>query len=291
MKKTFLLGVGAQKAGTTWLFQYLRSHPDCAMGEIKEHAVLNTLLGSETRSARFSAKAERAIAALADAESAESFSPQDAARLSALLDNISGETNMSAYLSAFDRLLTMRPHAHLTGDITPEYCALDADQLRAARDAIEGRGYDLKVVFLMRDPLDRIYSAIRMADRNRSEAERNRRPPAAERFAIQGVAEWVEIRTRYEVILSNIDAAFDKDQVFLGFYETFFNNETLAQLTSFLGIRSHPADFSHKANSSPKGGQIDPEKIAIVREFYDATYSDCARRFGAPFISEIWPNA
>jgi hypothetical protein len=31
-----MVGVGAQKAGTTWLFDYLGRHPDVAMSPIKE---------------------------------------------------------------------------------------------------------------------------------------------------------------------------------------------------------------------------------------------------------------
>jgi hypothetical protein len=34
--RKFMVGVGAQKAGTTWLFDYLGRHPDVAMSPIKE---------------------------------------------------------------------------------------------------------------------------------------------------------------------------------------------------------------------------------------------------------------
>ena len=34
--RSFVIGVGAQKAGTTWLFEYLGQHPDVAMSPIKE---------------------------------------------------------------------------------------------------------------------------------------------------------------------------------------------------------------------------------------------------------------
>jgi hypothetical protein len=34
--RTFLLGVGAQKAGTSWLYRYLKSHPEIFMSPIKE---------------------------------------------------------------------------------------------------------------------------------------------------------------------------------------------------------------------------------------------------------------
>ena len=34
--KTLVIGIGAQKAGTTWLYRYLRTHPQVGMSPIKE---------------------------------------------------------------------------------------------------------------------------------------------------------------------------------------------------------------------------------------------------------------
>lgn len=291
MKKTFLLGVGAQKAGTTWLYQYLRSHPGCAMGQIKEHAVLQTALSGTAPSGRFDAKVDALISALRAASGGDLPDKLAQTQLLELVDNVAGEFDPAYYRLTFERLLAAKPAATLTGDITPGYCMLSADQLVQARAWIEGAGYDLKVVFLMRDPVARVYSALRMADRNRKAAGKKVSFPAAERFDIQGVAEWVEQRTRYEVILENLDAAFDPDQLYFGFYETFFTNESLFQLMDFLGLSHHPANFGHLANASPEGGSIAPEKVATVRAFYDKTYRACTDRFGEAFISEIWPHA
>ena len=294
MKKTFLLGVGAQKAGTTWLYQYLRGHPECAMGGIKEHAVLNSALSDVQPSGRFADKVNSLIRTLNAAKvsaDAGQISAAEQAGILADMDNIAGEFDLTYYLLTFERLLANAPAARLTGDITPEYCMLSADQLRRIRDVIEGAGYDLRVVFLMRDPLDRVYSALRMADRNRLAAGRKVNLPAAERFDTQGIAEWVEQRTRYEVILRNIDAVFAPEQVFLGFYETFFTDASIAKLLEFLGLSHHPANFDHLANASPKGQPVAPDKVETVRTFYDATYVDCKARFGDAFLSEIWTHA
>lgn len=291
MKKTFLLGVGAQKAGTTWLYQYLRGHPACAMGSIKEHAVLQVALSGEKPSERFSSKAAALSSALKAVQKDSPPDSQAQTRLLDAMDNVAGEFDLSYYLGAFARQFVHSPQARLTGDITPEYCRLSADQLRAARQMIESAGYDLKVVFLMRDPLDRVYSALRMADRNRAASGKKIALPAADRFDTQGTADWVAQRTRYEIILNNLDAAFDPEQVYLGFYETFFTNETLAGLLEFLELSHHPANFGHMANASPDGGIIAPDKVAKVRAFYDETYKVCAERFGAGFIERIWVNA
>ncbi|WP_395660452.1 hypothetical protein [Aestuariivirga sp.] len=41
--RTFILGVGAQKAGTTWLFHRLAGAPNASMGLVKEYNIWNAL--------------------------------------------------------------------------------------------------------------------------------------------------------------------------------------------------------------------------------------------------------
>ena len=43
MNRTFLLGVGAMKAGTTWLHDYLAASPQCEPGVRKEYHVFDSL--------------------------------------------------------------------------------------------------------------------------------------------------------------------------------------------------------------------------------------------------------
>lgn len=292
MKKTFVLGVGAQKAGTTWLYEYLRGHPECAMGHIKEHAVLRAAFSGQRPSGRIETKVApliRALTALGDTEEG-AMTPEQGSELLALIDNVAGEIDPAYYLGNFQRLMAAAPQARLTGDITPEYCMMDATALKAVRAAIEGAGYNLKVVFLMREPLVRIYSSLRMAERNRKDKGLTVGRPAVERFKLQYAAAWVEQRTRYEVMLEALDTAFDPAHVYVGFYETFFSQESLAQLLDFLGLSHHPANFSHMANASPKGDDLAAEDIAAAREYYDATYRNCAARFGEGFIADIWQH-
>ncbi len=41
-EKIFLLGLGAQKSGTTWLFDYLNGNSHAKFGIFKEYHVLDT---------------------------------------------------------------------------------------------------------------------------------------------------------------------------------------------------------------------------------------------------------
>lgn len=42
-KKIFILGIGAQKAGTTWLYQYIKNSPKANLGQLKEYHFWNMI--------------------------------------------------------------------------------------------------------------------------------------------------------------------------------------------------------------------------------------------------------
>lgn len=294
MTKTFLLGVGAQKAGTTWLYQFLRHHPECNMGTIKEYAVFDTALRPDLsydrqrlrlRSLQHMARnrANRAETGQAYAESAE---------LLDLMDSIALACDLDRYVPYFDRLISARPGLKLVGDITPSYTALRAPEFARIRDLLTAGGYRVKVVLLMRDPVERCYSAIRMADRN---AAKQGGPgparPAEERFVDEALAPWCEIRTRYDQTIEALEEVFPAEDIHYDFFETFIAPDPVAALTGFLGISAGTPNFSHRSNASPRLAEPSPEALAQVRAHYAPTYDFCRARFGAELIDRIWKHA
>ena len=111
MEKTFLLGMGAQKSGTTWLHRVLTSRHDANFGFTKEYHVLDAILVPECEMfrKRFEKAARLAIREGYDAYSIGS-SKYDVTRMSFL-------ANDQAH---FADILT-RSRVKLTGDITPTY--------------------------------------------------------------------------------------------------------------------------------------------------------------------------
>ena len=51
-QKTFLIGLGAQKAGTSWLWDYIDAASGTDMGPVKEYHVLDALFLPECREFR-----------------------------------------------------------------------------------------------------------------------------------------------------------------------------------------------------------------------------------------------
>ncbi len=102
------LGIGAQKAGTTWLYELMRLHPQIAFPLGKEAHFWTT--------------------------------PHSV-------------TNQTRYLKAFD-LCGVK-----AGEITPAYALLDTDTIRRIHEISP----ELRVLYILRDPMDRAWSSALMA--------------------------------------------------------------------------------------------------------------------------------
>ena len=294
MKKTFLLGLGAQKAGTTWIYRYLHEHPECELGNIKEQAVFPAYFKVGDAQKRTLGKVRKLQEELTKFQRRVSQGKQNPAADRNLLDrmdNLAAEKDLGYYVAYANRLVRQNPDAKLIGDITPVYSSLNAEQLSEIKQLLEGAGFDVKVVFLMRDPVERCYSAVRMGHRRDKAGGKSagKAGPHAH-FARNATSDWCNARTRYETIVPDIEKVFAPKNVFLGLYETFFSTEKIQGLCKFLNLSYIDADVDKKVNTSPREEEPSPEQLAEVRKFYDATYRFMAEREGEDVIAAAWPH-
>jgi len=143
----FLLRVGAQKAGTSWLHQQLHSRPDANFGFCKEyhiHDVLTVLKPIRYRQQQGSL-----------------LRPHTLRR-----QRFFSEPHR--HYDYFCGLLR-RPHIRLTRNITPSYPYLSAQTLTTIQSEFSQRGIPVRQVFLMRDPVEHIISSQRMKLRKRGQ--------------------------------------------------------------------------------------------------------------------------
>lgn len=288
--KTFLLGVGCQKGGTSWLHQYLSAHPACDFGFRKEYHVFDELWRRDLpESGNFERHALEELATLAGAAAGRLPAERAAGdrRLEEALRLVSFHLDPAQYAAYFDALFSGSETVRVVGDITPSYSGLSAENFTTIRRLLGDRGFRVKAVFLMRDPVERIYSQMRMNARSGPFSGSDPVALFNQRFQSPGV----EMRTRYESTLTALARAFDPADVFYGFYETLFTDSELHRLTGFLGIAPAPADFALRVNASPREAELDAASIARARAHYDATYRACFDRFGADFVKRIWPHA
>ena len=148
MEKTFLLGVGCQKGGTSWLHNYLSKHPNTNMGFAKEYHIFDALTIPACERHR-------------DEKSRYSFVFKDMKyklwprRLLGVKLRREFYSDTGKYFDYFDRIAEPSDGVTLTGDITPSYAGLSPEVYKEIKDGAEARGFRVKVIFLMRDPVER----------------------------------------------------------------------------------------------------------------------------------------
>lgn len=277
--RTFALGLGAQKAGTSWLYSYLAESPQYVVGYKKEFHVFDAI---DFDPERWERNYRWAAKEIEKARAGQRFS---AGRIH--WGAMTGNTDM--YFDYFTGLLASRPRFRLTGDFTPAYASLSRDRVARIKGEFDKRRVRTVGVFLMRDPVERIWSAARMLDRKFP--ERYDVPPE-EVVARYFGEDTYESRTRYDHTLAVMDEVFDPGDRFVGFYEELFDESRIAEICAVLGVRYRQPDFDAVENPSPKGGSALPDEVVrTVARHYRAVYEDVARRFPDKDLERLWPSS
>ena len=245
--KTFILGVGCQKGGTSWLYTYLNNHPQCSMSPHKEMHVLDSY-----------------------------FMPEHFATAFPLPEGY----NLNHYAHTFHRLTEQ---SKFTGEFTPSYCVLNDTHFRHIKEFMEQQGFMVKIIYILRDPVDRIISQYAM---EKHMGIVNKKQTVEEYIT----ATPVEMRSFYKQSLGNLQKVFHKEQVWIGFYETLFRQDTIDTLTDWLGLDRATAKINEIVNPSiNKTLQfLMYDKVDVIRKQYDSQYQYCMEVFGEDFIKSIW---
>jgi hypothetical protein len=280
MNRTFLLGMGAHKAGTTWLHSVLAALPEANFGDLKEYHVLDAVHVPEYRN--FQVDGRKVVSSWLRTLRGDPLGA--AMRIRRRL-----QRDPEAYFDYFAGLLQGR--TGLTGDITPTYASLSPEVLHQVRDGFARRGVTVKTVFLMRDPVERTWSAVRHNRRNK--ARRSEALPLSEEADLQMSFDQPRTRLRasYDLTAANIRQVFPPEDSHFGLYETLFTAAEIDRLSAFLGCEITDPDFGKRVNVSPKGAPISPDlAVAIARE-YRASYDFARQEFGTDLIDRLWPSA
>jgi hypothetical protein len=270
MNNKFVLCVGAQKSGTTWLHSYLSRRPGFDMGLMKEYHVWDALSIGECRNFL--------LTSFLDVFDRKGLIPR-MSRKKYLRYRMQNEVGF--YENYFSGL--MNAHVSATGDITPSYSGLSSEVYRTIKERLESCGFELKIVFLMRDPLERCWSAVRM-ERRKLGLEETESELLKERYSTPDYV----FRTDYRRTVEALESGFDGRQIYYGFYEDMFERERVIELSSFLGVEPDCAFSANKFNVSAKTSSIPDGLRAEVIDFYRDVYDYCHGRF--PQTRSLWPR-
>ncbi|MEM6826678.1 MAG: sulfotransferase [Pseudomonadota bacterium] len=283
-KQTFILGIGCQKAGTTWLWDYLNSIDEITFTQPKELHVFDAMLRPELH-AQFLFKARvqhLSRTPLQKLRHKLGWYEPGFVRAKQRIEMIA---NPQAYVEYFRSL---DPSAKAVGEITPSYATLNASHFRFIRELLEPH-FNLRVVLLLRDPVHRAFSAAKHLIRGYK-----RNFPIAlgsdPNEFLESILEtsYILERQDYERLLLSLDEAFEPGQVHVEFYERLFTDEAVRSLTEFVGVEAKKADFAKQVNAGLQTSSLDPKMAKRAGEIYSGTYEYCRQRFGAELIDKIW---
>ena len=144
--------IGAQKAGTGWLYEQLRHHPDFWMPPLKELHYFDRLFcaGSPRRTLPLARKQAERIK-IAHQRAVNESDRDFLKRFEQLCSQQSLE--LEDYANLFEPKREL-----LAGDITPGYSTLDEPTVQK----IVGRFAATKIIFIARDPVERAWSQLSM---------------------------------------------------------------------------------------------------------------------------------
>lgn len=265
MKPIFILGVGAQKAGTGWLYKTLSKENIVNFGFTKEYHIWDYVFSDLCKGFKAPLK-----------------NPDDA--MTALRRMM--QESSEIYTKYFQGLINST--INVTGDITPSYSMIDKSGLKQIVDVIKGAGFDIKVIYLMRDPIDRLWSAVRMEKR----VKLRDGVILDDAFCELRVREYLGMKDQmargdYKTTVQNITQVFNDDEVCIELYENLFIRRNTKKLEDFLGLTLNHVDFSMHVNQS-KQELMSQEVCEHLFDFFAPQYKFCRDNFTE--VNELWRN-
>ena len=230
---------GAQKAGTTWLHQQLKTHPDFWMPPQKEVDYLAPFPNSR---AKYAERLEKVRAKL-----------QGKPKLQWRLDwweYFTSDWALERYPGLFDLA-----GDKFSGDVSPSYSTMSAEEIAKAAEIVPWA----KIVILLRDPVERAWSHARhtVTRGPKNDLPEPERIEAMVKFA---TSERCLANGDYVTIIRNWQAAFGEDQVHVGFYDDLVNKpaEMMNGILDFLGAPHFPKEQEAELKNVANHGESYP---------------------------------
>lgn len=271
-KPLFLFGIGAQKSGTTWVYDLLKSHPDCHCSDIKEFHYFDVmhLKGERVHLERRQKLLDRLLRAeLGGKNKAHLAAFDKIERLKGLVDMYPARAGDHArYIS-----LVLEGYADqkIACDITPAYATLNRTGFRDMASISPSR-----FLFIMREPVDRIWSQIRMFVASNGTYQT---PDLFAEACVQRVRDLHSAgrlpkipRANYARTIQELESVIPQNDILYLFFEDLIVGETIDHLWDFLGIAHHPADTDQRANRGKNAGLPEEAEALLLDGLRDQYY-------------------
>ncbi|MCB9188182.1 MAG: sulfotransferase [Flavobacteriales bacterium] len=268
-------GIGAQKGGTSWLYENLLQLKEFSLPPVKEFHYFDR--SSDYPSPNFLSESRVSKRLLMPGYLAESLRYLRSNRKTKHLDFYRkwyfSNYDDNWYNSLFERY----SDEGLTGEITPSYSILSRDDIK--------RMYKVspkaKLVFLMRNPIDRAWSHIRHIRTRDSKSKLN---------SIEDIIHFFdqpsqELRSDYLSTIDNFTSIFPSEQLLIGYYDAIKENpeQLLRNIVDFIS-EDKKIDISHLNLTNVVNKSIDVKLEENIHSFLIEKYTPkialLSERFG-----------
>ena len=265
---TFLLGVGAQKAGTSWLHDQLDRRKDADFGFLKEYHVFDAL----------------------ELEHFSYFRPKNPTPLKwRTWRRARFIQQPERYFDYFASRLKP-PQIRLTGDITPSYAGLSAQSFRSIKDAFKERGVQMRAVFIMRDPVERFLSQQRMQLRKRGLLQPEHEIEHLSKASLK-LLERECPRSDYPATLDALRTGLIASDMFIGLYETRFTAADHFALCRCLCIPEQTPELNHRVNASQATTAVPTEVLRRLGRHFAPLVTAVQERCPDLGVEQHWATA
>ncbi|WP_259074572.1 sulfotransferase [Salinibacter ruber] len=285
------LGIGAARSGSSWLWKQLRLHDEIWMPPVKElhyfdrslsypspsylasDSAFKRLFGRESRNRQFRRRLFKELV-----KDVVWFRPSN---LSWTCRYFLEPCSIEWYKSLFEK-----GGSRLKGEITPAYSILEQEDVVSIAESFP----DLKVLFLIRNPIYRAWSHAKYdyTTGKISDLENVNEVKILVDKPVQ------ELRSDYLRTYQIWAEVFGKDQVYVGFYDRIEEDPEglLTEIGDFLGISSpeslfSPQDSQRRVNAS-KSTKIPKQVRLCLARKYTEDLKALQELFGS--YAEEWVN-
>ncbi|MEM8647093.1 MAG: sulfotransferase domain-containing protein, partial [Pseudomonadota bacterium] len=197
----------------------------------------------------------------------------------AAVDRVKMIYDEAAYLDHFARLCV--PETKTVCDITPAYSAIGREGFEYMKAYFSSQDVRLKLFFVMRDPVDRLWSHLRYRDRH--DAERDVRHTWPERIKDSEMLAFSDYRATVEAL----EAVFPPEDLLFLFYEELFSGPAFKELSAFAGVTYTRPDSAQSVNETPLKLDLPDEAREALRGLLEPQYAFCRKRF-AGAVPAAW---
>ena len=256
------LGIGAQRTGTTWLWENLRRHPEIWMPERKEiHYFERSTMYPFYRQRPEALARKRKLLARRVLDDVRRGDWREIIRDLGFLVGLNDDR---WYASLF-----ADAGGKVAGEITPAYSTLPSKQIEHIHTIMP----QARIVFIVRDPVDRAWSAVKFGVRWRMgrpldletfSLDDLRRIVETERFQVQG--DYVRTITRWR-------EHFPAEQFFVGFFDDIVHRPAwfLSRVFAFLEVdasEEHVTSVAFQRANPSRDVEMPPEFRSLLTEIY-----------------------